>query len=302
MKKVSVIITTFNGEKTIERTINSILKQEGIDSCFKLELIVVDDCSTDRTVQLLEKFGIEVISTVTNSGGPNKGRNIGLRKATGDFICITDQDDEWINGRIKTMIPYLEKVPVISCGYSTHYIAKNKKVDMVKSDPAGYVFYERNKTFFKKLTKSTVGQNFYLGAIMFRNELKNNFFEESFGMVDYDWGLRLFHLKESIEVCDSLYIRYVDGSNLSFNEKYRRNDFYYSLMSIEEYEDLYPKEVRLANLRIHGSRARYYYLKGNMRKARFFFVRSPWNFKTLAYYLTTFAGSRFVKRKFTIFG
>ena len=137
---------------------------------------------------------------------------------------------------------------------------------------------------------------------MFSRELEDVSFEEHFGMVDYDWYLRLFHEQDSIEVCRPLYTRYVEGSNLSLNESYRAKDFYYSLMFIERYLDQYPKEVQAAYKRIHGSRARYYYLIGNMKRARFFFRKAGFSLKTMAYILTSYWGADFVRKKFNIFG
>ena len=55
MDKVSVILTTYNSEKTVETTVNSIRSQEGEGYDFEIELIVVDDCSTDSTTQILKK-------------------------------------------------------------------------------------------------------------------------------------------------------------------------------------------------------------------------------------------------------
>jgi glycosyltransferase involved in cell wall biosynthesis len=302
MKKVSVILTTYNGEKTIENTIISILNQDSIDNAFKLELIVVDDCSTDNTPDILNKFDIILLNTSKNSGGPNKGRNIGLLNATGDYICIADQDDIWESHKIISLLPYLEKVPIVTSGFTLIDISTNKKIIRTNKHNEKSIYYEKNKTFISKLTKSIDGQQTYLGSIIFVRELKNVLFEETFGMIDFDWVLRLFHGKESIEVCDSLYTRIVDGQNLSLNKLYRKNDFYYSLMFIETYMDDYPKEVRTANLKIHGSRARYYYLIGEMKNARMYFLRSKITWKTVLYYITTFFGSSFVKKHFNIFG
>ena len=137
---------------------------------------------------------------------------------------------------------------------------------------------------------------------MFEASLKNILFEEIFGAVDYDWVLKLFHQRDSIEVSDVLYLRKVNGKNLSLNESYRKKDFYFSLMFIEEYRDLYPEEVKTASLKIFGTRARYYYLMDNMKLARFYFLRSQLNAKTLLYYLTSFAGSNLIKRNFNVFG
>jgi glycosyltransferase involved in cell wall biosynthesis len=302
MKKVSIIQTTFNGQSTLERTLNSILSQRGINHDFEMELIVVDDCSTDHTPGILKRFNVNVLSTGKNSGGPNKGRNIGLKMATGDFICIADQDDFWEADRIITLMPYLNKAPVVTSGYTLIDTFKNMNISRVNQNGDQFVHFAKNQTFLQLLSKSQSGQNAYLGSIIFNHELKYLLFEEHFGMVDFDWILRLFHQRESIEVCKSLYQRNVSGANLSLNEAYRIRDFYYSLMTLENYETSYPKEVSIAYKKIHGSRARYYYLLGNMKKARRYFLKSQWSLKTLAYFLTSFAGSDFVKKKFNVFG
>lgn len=302
MKTVTVILTTYNAEKNIERTISSILQQKGAGTDFNIELIVIDDCSTDNTVAIVKKFPVVFFSTERNTGGPNKGRNIGLRNATGDFICIADHDDEWLSHRLSVAIPYMDKAPIVTSGYTIKDESQNKNIEKVSPDAKGYIHFPKNETFLRRLTKSLSGQNTYLGSIMYRKELKDVLFEEHFGMVDYDWVLKLFHQNDSIEISDALYTRYVAGSNLSLNESYRRKDFYFSLLFIESYEDLYPREVRIAYKKIHGSRARYYYLIGNMKKARFYFLRSTWNLKTAAYYFSTFIGSGFVKKRFRTFG
>ncbi len=302
MKIISVILATYNGAKTLEKTLTSILNQEGVNEKFKLEWLVVDDCSTDHTIELLQKHNIPVESTGKNSGGPNKGRNIGLKKASGDYICIADQDDCWEPRRIRTLLPYLEQVSVVTSGYTVIDSAQNREMVRVKQHKAGYIYFRKNATFLSKLSRSPAGQNTYPGSILFRGELKTILFEEQYGMVDYDWILRLFHGQDSIEVCDTLYTRFVDGSNLSLNEAYRQKDADYSLSFIKSYNSQYPKEVKAATRKIHGTMGRYYYFIGNMKKARFYLLRSEINLKTLAYYLTTYAGSGWVKKNFNVFG
>lgn len=301
-KRVSVIVATYNSEKSIERLLNSILNQRGIGREFDLELIVVDDCSTDNTTEIIKKYNPILLSTNRNSGGPNAGRNIGLQKASGDYICIADHDDEWKENKILSQLPYLETVPIVTSGYSIKDTGKNKTLDKINASESGFQYFEKNTTFLKRLTKSLTGQNTYLGSIIYKRELKDILFEENFGMVDFDWLLRLFHSQESIEVGESLYYRHVEKENLSLNENYRIKDFYFSLMFIEQYLPLYPKEVRVSYKKIHGSRARYYYLINNMKMARFYLLRSQLNLKTLAYYITSFWGSKYVIKKYNIFG
>lgn len=304
IKKVSVILTTYNSAKFLQRTLISIFNQEGLNKDFTLELIVVDDGSTDETKEILSSNNIDFLTTDKNSGGPNKGRNIGLKAATGDYICIMDHDDEWKSHKIITQLRYVDKAPIITAGYTLINNYTNSRTEYVRNSPGSekYVMFGKDETFKKKLMKSSDRQNAYLGGILFSSELKNNYFEEVFGMVDYDWVLRLFNKNHSLEICESLYYKYIDDINLSYNESYRIKDFYYSLMSIEVYADEYPKEVRRAYKKIHGTRARYYYIKGEMKKARFYFLKAEFHWKTILYYLTTFIGSKYVIRKFKVSG
>ena len=95
MCDISVIIPTYNGEKCIARAIESVLNQHGN---YDIEIIVVDDCSTDNTIKIVHESypDVKIFTTGMNSGGPNKGRNIGMKEAKGEYLCLLDQDDEWL--------------------------------------------------------------------------------------------------------------------------------------------------------------------------------------------------------------
>ncbi|MBT1690701.1 glycosyltransferase family 2 protein [Dawidia soli] len=304
MKKVSVIITTYNAEKTIARALHSVLRQEGMGRAFTVELIVIDDCSTDDTLEILEKFSLDIqqfYSTPANSGGPNKGRNIGLRYATGDYICFLDHDDLWLPHKIRLQLQAGEHVPIVTGSYSMtnthtgiHTLAEN--LEMTR-------FFAPNETFLKKLSKEKMGvQNTYLGTVMIHKDLKHILFEEHFGMLDFDWTLRLFEQRASAEIAAHVATRFVDGHNLSLDVEYRKKDYYYSLMCLEGFEKRYPREVALARKRINGSRARYCYLQGNMPEARKYLRKAMPGVKETLYYITSFAGSQWVKRYFPVFG
>src|SRR5699024_495983 len=90
---VSVILPAFNAESGIDTAINSILTQ----TWRNLELIIVDDCSTDNTVNVIKDYikqnsRIRLYSTPNNSG-PYVARNIALNEAKGEFVTINDSDD-----------------------------------------------------------------------------------------------------------------------------------------------------------------------------------------------------------------
>jgi glycosyltransferase involved in cell wall biosynthesis len=302
MKKISVILTTYNGSKTIERTLNSIFNQNGLTVDFNLEVLVIDDQSTDNTTSIVEKFPVKLLVNEVNSGGPNKGRNLGLSLVTGDYICIVDQDDEWLPNRISIVLPYLNQSMIISSGFIVKDTLTGVVKEIVNEASTDFVLFDKNTTFMQRLEKSNKGQNTYLGSLIYHASLKHVLFEEDFGMVDFDWLLKIFHEQSSLEICKPLYTRYLDGKNLSMNEKYRKNDYTFSIKTIETYKNAYPKQSKSAVKKVNGTLARYYYVTGNMKLARVYFKKSTINLKTILYVITSFVGSKFIIKKFSVFG
>ena len=93
---VTVVIPSYNSEKLIGRTIQSVLDQTWQD----LEIIVVDDCSKDTTCSIVSRFidsddRIRLIKLSVNNGGPAAPRNVGVEAAKGDWIAFLDSDDIW---------------------------------------------------------------------------------------------------------------------------------------------------------------------------------------------------------------
>lgn len=104
---ISVCMATYNGEKYIQDQINSILYQLGEDD----ELIISDDGSIDRTLEIIREIDDSRIKLVINSGKHGYTGNFynSLKKANGDIIFLSDQDDVWMNNKVKTTIKELEK-------------------------------------------------------------------------------------------------------------------------------------------------------------------------------------------------
>ena len=89
-KLLSVIIPVYNREDKILNALNSIPNREDI------EIIVIDDCSSDNTVKVLKQFNNIIIIELNKNCGPGNARNKGLDIATGRFITFLDSDD-WFN-------------------------------------------------------------------------------------------------------------------------------------------------------------------------------------------------------------
>lgn len=102
MIKYSIIIAVFNGEKTIDNAIDSILTQTYGD----YELIVINDASTDATALKLHKYiGLPNVTVLTNKINMERSasRNKGISVAKGEFITFLDADDIYINNRLELL-------------------------------------------------------------------------------------------------------------------------------------------------------------------------------------------------------
>lgn len=100
MPHVSVIIPAYNAEAFIGDTVRSALDQTYRD----LEVIVVDDGSTDATLQQLDAFGSRIRVHRQSNGGVARARNIGVRLATGPWIAFLDADDLWLPRKIERQL------------------------------------------------------------------------------------------------------------------------------------------------------------------------------------------------------
>lgn len=103
---VSVIIPTYNVEKYIEKAIQSVLDQ----TYPNIEIIVVDDGSTDHTVDVVRSFHDERIKLFINERnmGPSYSRNRGIKEAKGEWIAFLDGDDWWDKERLEKLLNVAE--------------------------------------------------------------------------------------------------------------------------------------------------------------------------------------------------
>jgi teichuronic acid biosynthesis glycosyltransferase TuaG len=107
---VSIILPCYNSEEFISETIESVLAQ----SYSNFELIIIDDCSTDKTAEIVDRFlsedyRIKCVKLEANSGGPAKPRNVGLSIANGQYIAFVDSDDLWHIDKLGLQVDYMVK-------------------------------------------------------------------------------------------------------------------------------------------------------------------------------------------------
>jgi glycosyltransferase involved in cell wall biosynthesis len=145
MPKVSIIMPTFNRAWIINRAVESILNQKFKD----FELLIVDDGSTDNTLEILKTYTdprIKIYST--KHGGQSKARNFALKKAQGQFIAFLDSDNLWYKNFLAVMIRSLGNHVFAYSGQKLYNLHKDKilgtrirnhKLDLEKLRKTNYI-------------------------------------------------------------------------------------------------------------------------------------------------------------------
>jgi glycosyltransferase involved in cell wall biosynthesis len=103
--QVSAIIPCHNGERYVAETLRSVLRQQ----CPGIEIIVVDDGSTDRTREVVEAMGPAVRYLRQARGGAARARNSGVAQAAGTVLAFLDADDLWPDGALRALLDPLAR-------------------------------------------------------------------------------------------------------------------------------------------------------------------------------------------------
>lgn len=104
---VSTIIPTYNRAATVSETIDSVLKQ----TYPNIEIIVIDDGSSDNTQDVLRKYGTQIRNIHQPNAGQMAARNRGIREAHGEIITFLDSDDLWLPQCVERHVQILRKAP-----------------------------------------------------------------------------------------------------------------------------------------------------------------------------------------------
>lgn len=170
---VSIIMPAYNTEDFLGETIKSVLAQTYIN----WELIIVDDCSTDNTKKIIDKYmqkdpRIQYLKLEENSG-PAVARNKAIEKAKGKYLAFLDSDDLWYENKLTIQIDFMERNSILfSC---TDY----SKIDE-KGNSLNRIIKARKTSNYNELLKTCPGNSTVIynasevGKIKIRNIKKRN--------------------------------------------------------------------------------------------------------------------------------
>lgn len=205
---VSVIVPTYNRAKLLEQAIRSVQRQ----TYAHLEIIVVDDASSDDTAALVHDIDdsrIRYVRHDCNRGGA-AARNTGIRSARGEYIAFLDDDDQWEPEKTAAQLALLKNYDVVLCG----------------GDRAAPVGRSLTATVLKlrdfQLGKITAGGT---GVLMAKAEaLRNTMFDESLPRYqDWDLFIRLA-LKHQVGYLNRPLVRYNEGDHARITNSVVRMD------------------------------------------------------------------------------
>ena len=207
--KISVVIPTYNRYSFLKEAICSILKQ----SFLPCEIIVVDDGSTDDTIQIKEDFpSIKYIYQKNN--GVSSARNIGILASSGEWIALLDSDDQWHTEKLKIQWNFHQENPQFLMSYTDEiWIRNNKEVKIPKKfHKIGKNIFQENLSYCNIAPSSS-----FIHKSLFQNI---GFFDEDLEVCeDYDLWLRVL-LNNKIALIDKKLLYKYAGHEDQLSFKY----------------------------------------------------------------------------------
>jgi len=175
--KISVLLPVYNGANYIEACINSILSQSFSD----FELLIIDDCSTDGTLEIINNFNDSRIRVIRkqNRSGYVDSLNLALGMAKGKYIARIDADDICLPGRFQKQIDFLESNPDVGLLGGQIILVPDNKLFTYPTDD----FQIKTELLWKNV--------FAHSAVMFRKDIieKNNLSYDNSKMPSEDYQL-----------------------------------------------------------------------------------------------------------------
>ena len=178
MPKFSIVIPVYNVEEYIERTLNSVFEQSVKD----FEVIIVNDGCTDKSIELAKKYKVKIVDTPHVS--VSEARNLGAKKAKGEYLIFLDSDDYWSKDLLKEVSKSLENNPDL-----VRFQVRTVTDDNIKTDYDEIEFKEKTgEEAFEIISKFHYVESVWCYAIK-RKYYEAEKFAFKKGTIHEDFGL-----------------------------------------------------------------------------------------------------------------
>ena len=210
---VSIIMNCFNGEKYLEKSLNSIVSQKYKN----WELIFWDNQSTDNSKKIFQSFSNSNFKYFLSKKHTTlyEARNLACKKAQGEYIAFLDCDDEWYEDFLSKRKLFFEN-KFYDFSFSNSHIffekSKNKKLHTIKKLPSGLIY-----NFLAKEYLITIS------SLIFKKNLLNEIssFNSTYNIIgDFDFVMKISKTKQAYPIQDPLLQIRIHGDN--FHDKNRK--------------------------------------------------------------------------------
>jgi len=224
---VSVIIPVYNRVKSIGRALDSVLKQ----TYQPKEIIVVDDGSTDGTVDYIRENYPQVTVLTQANQVPSAARNRGIAHSTGEWVALLDSDDIWLPDKLRAQVQIIEKNPGLGMIGSRRYKNCYDYDEQVVKRPVA-----RAVSFFHFLKQTTC----HTSTVLLRREAleKVGLFDEKLPAAeDVDLWVRIAYYYKVVQVRQHLTAVFVSKDSISLS---RKKTYYYDLHVLAKWDPGQP--------------------------------------------------------------
>jgi glycosyltransferase involved in cell wall biosynthesis len=207
--EVSVVIPVYNGEQYLREAIESVLGQD----YRPIQLIVVDDGSTDRSADIARSFGSDVHYRFQPNRGIGAARNTGTELARGSFLAFLDADDVWMPGKLTRQMAAFAADPALDMvfGLVRQFSSRDRQEPGTEQPP------------------ENLFQGYLAGAMLIKHDsfLRAGLFDTKWVLGEFiDWYLRVIEQGlKSVVLQDVVLARRIHDDNVGVRERHHRHDY-----------------------------------------------------------------------------
>lgn len=247
--RFSIITVSFNSEKTIERTIKSVLSQ----NCIDYEYIIIDGASKDGTLEIVRKYiplfhgKLKFISEPDN--GIYNAMNKGIKMSNGDYIGIVNSDDWLEDNALNTVLEEIEKIgntDALICGSLCFHYENGVKLQMIADSDRfykGIPHYSYNRGLFHPAV--FVGRKVYEDVGIFDEQFRV--------MADIDFIYRCYEAKKPFIFVNSVISNMSDSgvsNKINLSRSFSENNYFLKKRNLSRLTRLKLLYMRMSTLLI----------------------------------------------------
>ena len=262
--KVSIIIPTYNQAEYLKEAIESVLNQ----TYKNIEIIIVDDGSTDNTLEVVASFDNKIVYIQQRNKGASSARNTGIKEASGEYVAFLDSDDMWIKNKLEKQIEFIKNDPEIGLlGTGCYEMINMGKMIYKKIFPAKNEILQKDLIKYNPFIQSSV----IVEKDVFNDiDLYDEKFKES---EDYDLWLRIAQKYKVANLPEALVTKRYYEKGLSKNKDSKQLYFALKAKKNAIKRKQYPKSY-------------------------YFYILKSWIFMKMPFFMRKIIRKRLLNKKF----